>query len=157
MAGVGLEREAIAELKGVERPEERISVRLEVEADAYFPQDYIDDPDAIVIGSGIGGLPAITATHEVLLERPLHEHALREEPGLPEEHHVVQVPLLDGDEGTKLTFDEVLMLGGGEQAKIGSPVIDKAKVEAEIKAGASTITGRPPLLPHCRNCMSRPV
>jgi transcription-repair coupling factor (superfamily II helicase) len=38
-------REAIADLKGVERPEERISVRLEVEMDAYFPRDYIDDPD----------------------------------------------------------------------------------------------------------------
>ncbi|MBW2275922.1 MAG: 50S ribosomal protein L21 [Deltaproteobacteria bacterium] len=50
------------------------------------------------------------------------------------EGDLVRVEKLDGGEGDKIVFDEVLMLGGGEQAKIGAPNVGKAKVEAEITA-----------------------
>ncbi|MGH2570282.1 MAG: transcription-repair coupling factor, partial [bacterium] len=38
-------REAIADLRGEERPAERAPVRLDVELDAYLPEAYIGDPD----------------------------------------------------------------------------------------------------------------
>jgi transcription-repair coupling factor (superfamily II helicase) len=38
-------REAIADLRGEERPAERVPVRLDVELDAYLPESYIADPD----------------------------------------------------------------------------------------------------------------
>jgi transcription-repair coupling factor (superfamily II helicase) len=38
-------REAIADLRGEERPEERVAVKLDVEIDAYLPEEYIEDPD----------------------------------------------------------------------------------------------------------------
>ncbi len=38
-------REAIAELRGEEQPVERITAHLDVEIDAYLPEDYIEDPD----------------------------------------------------------------------------------------------------------------
>jgi len=50
------------------------------------------------------------------------------------EGDLIRVEKLDGGEGDKVVFDEVLMLGGGEQAKIGAPKVDKAVVEAEITA-----------------------
>jgi len=44
----------------------------------------------------------------------------------------VQVPLLEGEEGTKLTFDEVLMLTDGDDVKVGTPTVEGASVAAEI-------------------------
>jgi transcription-repair coupling factor (superfamily II helicase) len=38
-------REAIAELRGEEMPVERIAAKLDVEIDAYLPEEYIADPD----------------------------------------------------------------------------------------------------------------
>jgi large subunit ribosomal protein L21 len=43
----------------------------------------------------------------------------------------VKVEKLDGDVGGKLQF-EVLLVGGGGDAKIGSPVVAGAAVEGEI-------------------------
>lgn len=43
----------------------------------------------------------------------------------------VRIEKLAGEPGSKVTFDEVLMIGG-DQPKFGSPLISGAKVEAEI-------------------------
>jgi len=48
------------------------------------------------------------------------------------EGDLVRVEKLDGGEGDKVVFDDVLMIGGGEQAKVGTPKVDKASVEAQI-------------------------
>ena len=46
---------------------------------------------------------------------------------------ILAVEKLDGEAGSKLTFDEVLAVGEeGESLKVGTPMIDGAKVEAEI-------------------------
>jgi large subunit ribosomal protein L21 len=44
---------------------------------------------------------------------------------------VVRVELLGGEKGGKVSFD-VLMVGGVEAPKIGAPLVEGAKVEAEI-------------------------
>lgn len=45
---------------------------------------------------------------------------------------VVQVEKLDGAVGTKVQLGEVLMINGDGTAKIGTPFIAGAKIEAEI-------------------------
>jgi len=45
-----------------------------------------------------------------------------------------KVEKLEGEVGTKVVFDQVLMVGEGEGSKIGKPVVKGAKVEAEIIA-----------------------
>ena len=45
----------------------------------------------------------------------------------------LRVEKLPGDAGTTLTFDKVLMLGG-ETTKVGTPIVDGAKVTATIVA-----------------------
>ena len=44
----------------------------------------------------------------------------------------LQVEKLGGAPGDKVTFNDVLLLGGGEALKIGQPVVAGARVEAEI-------------------------
>ena len=44
----------------------------------------------------------------------------------------VRVEKLAGAAGDKVVFDQVLMVGGGDAAKVGAPLLDKASVEAEI-------------------------
>jgi len=44
----------------------------------------------------------------------------------------LQVPLLDGEVGDKLSFDEVLMLADGDDVKVGAPTVDGASVAAEL-------------------------
>ena len=44
----------------------------------------------------------------------------------------LQVPLMAGEAGDKLTFDEVLMVADGEDVKVGTPHVDGASVAAEI-------------------------
>ena len=44
----------------------------------------------------------------------------------------VDVEKLDAKVGDTITFDEVLMVGEGENAKLGSPFVDGAKVTAEV-------------------------
>jgi large subunit ribosomal protein L21 len=48
----------------------------------------------------------------------------------------VRVEKLKGAAGDKVVFDQVLMIGGDESVKIGTPVVKKATVEAEIMAQA---------------------
>ncbi len=51
----------------------------------------------------------------------------RVEPGL-----TVQVPLLETDEGTSVTFDEVLMVGNDDEIKVGAPTVEGCTVAAEV-------------------------
>jgi large subunit ribosomal protein L21 len=45
----------------------------------------------------------------------------------------IQVPLHDGNEvGDILNFDEVLMIGDGDDVKVGTPTIEGASVAAEV-------------------------
>lgn len=49
-----------------------------------------------------------------------------------QEGDVLKVELLPGDQGGKVTFGDVLMVGGSESPKVGRPLVDGAAVEAEI-------------------------
>jgi large subunit ribosomal protein L21 len=44
----------------------------------------------------------------------------------------VRVPKLEGDPGTKVSFDDVLLTSDGESVKAGQPTVKGAKVTAEI-------------------------
>ena len=44
----------------------------------------------------------------------------------------IVVEKLDGDPGTMVELSDVLMIGGGKSASIGSPLVDKAAVFAEV-------------------------
>ena len=46
----------------------------------------------------------------------------------------IRVPLLDGEPGSKVTFDEVLLTGDGDTIKAGQPTVKGAKVTAQIVA-----------------------
>jgi len=45
---------------------------------------------------------------------------------------LVRVETLDGDVGSEIVFDRVLMVGEGEDAQVGSPAVDGATVRASI-------------------------
>ncbi|NIM02037.1 MAG: 50S ribosomal protein L21 [Acidobacteria bacterium] len=45
---------------------------------------------------------------------------------------LVRVETLDGDVGSKVVFDRVLMVGEGEKAQVGSPAVEGAKVQGSI-------------------------
>jgi len=47
------------------------------------------------------------------------------------EGDVVRVEKLEAAEGDKVVFDQVLMIGG-EETKLGNPVVDGAKVHATV-------------------------
>ncbi len=47
---------------------------------------------------------------------------------------VIEVERLDGDPGSALALDQVLMVGGGGAAQIGTPLVDGASVTAEVVA-----------------------
>ena len=51
----------------------------------------------------------------------------RAEPGA-----TVKVPTLEGEPGTKLTFDEVLLLSDGTEVQTGQPLLKGVKVTAEV-------------------------
>ena len=46
----------------------------------------------------------------------------------------VRVEKLDGEVGAKITLDEVLMIGGEGDVKIGTPTVDGASVSGTITA-----------------------
>lgn len=48
------------------------------------------------------------------------------------EGQTLQIEKLDVDAGSMIDFDRVLMVGEGEQMKVGAPVVDGAKVIAEV-------------------------
>ncbi len=47
---------------------------------------------------------------------------------------VIRVEKLPAAEGESITFDRVLMVGDGAEAKIGSPVVEGSKVVADVEA-----------------------
>ncbi|GIL39636.1 50S ribosomal protein L21 [Rhodospirillales bacterium TMPK1] len=49
---------------------------------------------------------------------------------------VIKVEKLAGDAGATVTLDQVLMVGEGEGAKVGTPLIAGAKVTAQVVAQA---------------------
>ena len=44
----------------------------------------------------------------------------------------LKIELLDAEVGSTVSFDEVLMIGNGEDHKIGSPTVSGGKVNAEV-------------------------
>lgn len=48
------------------------------------------------------------------------------------EGDVVKVPLLDAKQGDKLSISDVMLVKDDDKTLVGSPFVDKAKVEAEI-------------------------
>jgi len=48
------------------------------------------------------------------------------------EGDTIQIPKVDGEPGSKVTFDEVLLSSDGEKIKAGQPIVKGAKVTAEI-------------------------
>ena len=42
------------------------------------------------------------------------------------------MPLMDGEPGSKLTFDQVFLTVDGDKIKTGQPTVNGAKVSAEI-------------------------
>jgi large subunit ribosomal protein L21 len=49
-----------------------------------------------------------------------------------EEGQVIQVALLDAEPGSQVELGEVLMIGGGEQAQVGAPLVEGARVLAKV-------------------------
>jgi large subunit ribosomal protein L21 len=45
---------------------------------------------------------------------------------------VVFIEKIDAEDGATVTFDEVLLVGGEEGVKVGTPVVSGAKVEAKV-------------------------
>lgn len=45
----------------------------------------------------------------------------------------LEVEKMEGEQGTKVEFEEVLLVSDGEKTLIGQPVVKNAKVTAEIK------------------------
>jgi large subunit ribosomal protein L21 len=46
---------------------------------------------------------------------------------------VIEVELLDANEGDEVALDNVLMFADGDQIKIGAPMLSGAKVTAKVK------------------------
>lgn len=55
----------------------------------------------------------------------------------------IKVEKLDGKEGEKISFDEVLFVGDGSDIKVGTPLVKGAKVEGKIlkTAKGKKVTG----------------
>ncbi len=47
---------------------------------------------------------------------------------------VLDVPRLDGEPGSKLTFDRLLMIGDGDRIAVGQPYVKGATVTVEVLA-----------------------
>jgi large subunit ribosomal protein L21 len=49
-----------------------------------------------------------------------------------EKGKTIQLPLMEAEPGSKVTFDEVLLTSDGETITAGTPLVKGAKVEAEV-------------------------
>ena len=49
-----------------------------------------------------------------------------------EKGQVLQVALMDAEPGSQVELGEVLMIGGGDQAQVGTPLVAGAKVLAQV-------------------------
>ena len=52
-----------------------------------------------------------------------------------EEGTVLDVELLDAEDGSTYTFDDVLLVSADGDVKVGTPTVSGAKVEAEVIGG----------------------
>jgi large subunit ribosomal protein L21 len=50
------------------------------------------------------------------------------------EGETLRVELMTADEGSEVSFKDVLMVGEGESVKLGTPLVDGASVTATVKA-----------------------
>ena len=48
------------------------------------------------------------------------------------EGETLKIEKLELEPGNKVTFNEVLMIADGENVQVGSPLVDKASVEAKV-------------------------
>jgi len=48
------------------------------------------------------------------------------------EGEILKIEKLEVEPGKKITFNEVLMIADGENVQVGSPLVDKASVEAKV-------------------------
>lgn len=48
------------------------------------------------------------------------------------ENDVIRVEKLEAEAGSDVTFDQVLMVGGDGESKVGAPLVDGASVTAEL-------------------------
>lgn len=48
------------------------------------------------------------------------------------EGETLKIEKLEVEPGKKVTFNEVLMIADGENVQVGSPLVDKASVEAKV-------------------------
>ena len=48
------------------------------------------------------------------------------------EGEIIKIEKLEVDTGKKVTFNEVLMISDGENVQVGSPLLEKASVEAKV-------------------------
>lgn len=48
------------------------------------------------------------------------------------ENDVIRVEKLDAEAGSEVTFDQVLMVGGDGDAKVGAPLVEGATVSGEL-------------------------
>jgi len=48
------------------------------------------------------------------------------------EGDVIQVELLEAEDGSTVTFEKVLMVAEGEQVQVGNPVLARAQVTAKV-------------------------
>ena len=49
---------------------------------------------------------------------------------------ILRVEKLDGEEGSTVKLDQVLMVADGNKVSVGTPMLDKASVTAKIKSQA---------------------
>ncbi len=62
-----------------------------------------------------------------------------------EKGQVLRVEKLDGEPGSTVTFDQVLLVGSGEGVKVGAPLLSGATVTGTIeRIGRSRSNGRHP-------------
>ena len=48
------------------------------------------------------------------------------------EGEILKIEKLEVEPGKKITFNEVLMIADGENVQVGSPLVEKASVEAKV-------------------------
>lgn len=44
----------------------------------------------------------------------------------------IKVPTLDAEEGSSITFDDILLASDGDEISVGAPVLDGVQVKAEV-------------------------
>ncbi|AKP72984.1 50S ribosomal protein L21 [Piscirickettsia salmonis] len=48
------------------------------------------------------------------------------------EGQILKIEKIENDQGSSVEFDQVLMVGEGDSLKVGTPIVENAKVTAEV-------------------------